>query len=236
METIGIINAGDSEVAPFLEKLRIIGTAEKAMLKFYECEYCGKRIVTLYTGVCKVNAAIATQLLIDMYSPDYIVNAGTCGGLDESVDIFDTVVATACVYHDVEMTNLTEFHPWLEKPFFEASELLLKKARLVKARTPIRFGTIATGEYFLKAEEQRKYLLENFPTVLAVDMESAAVAHTCYVNGIPFVSIRTVTDNGSAGGVETFEANVEKAAEISMEITLNLVENLKSEAKTHEKG
>lgn len=91
---VGIICAGDKEVAPIIGMLDECEITEKAMLKFYEANFEGVDIVTLFSGVCKVNAAIATQILIDTYKCDLIVNAGTAGGMDTTLEIFDTVVST----------------------------------------------------------------------------------------------------------------------------------------------
>ena len=126
---IGIICAGDDELAPFLEELEGSGTVEKAMLKFYEGKLCGFKVVILFCGACKVNAAIATQILIDTFHVDTVINAGTAGGMDPALKNFDTVISTEVAYHDVEEEILTEFHPWMKSVFFAADEKLLNYAK-----------------------------------------------------------------------------------------------------------
>ena len=111
---VGIICAGDREVAPFLPHIDNAKITEKAMLKFYEGTINDVSIVTLYSGVCKVNAAIATQILIETYGVNIIINAGTAGGMSTELDIFDTAISTEVAYHDVAPNILTEFHPWLD--------------------------------------------------------------------------------------------------------------------------
>ena len=101
MNKIGIICAGDTELEPFLHKIEIIKTTEKAMLKFYEGKIGDVTVIVLYSGVCKVNAAIATEILIDSFGVNIIINAGTAGGMDENVQLFDTVISEQCAYHDV---------------------------------------------------------------------------------------------------------------------------------------
>ena len=116
---VGIICAGDEELAPFLPLIENCKITEKSMLKFYEGKINNVEIVTLYSGVCKVNAAIATQILIDTFSVNIIINSGTAGGMAPNLEIFDTVISTEVEYHDVAPEILTEFHPWLEKSSFD---------------------------------------------------------------------------------------------------------------------
>lgn len=196
---IGILCAGDSEVLPFINMLDEYIITEKAMLKFYEGKIEGIDVVTLFTGVCKVNAAIATQILIDTYGCNIIINAGTAGGMDDSLEIFDTVISNEVAYYDVDDDILTEFHPWLDSIYFKADERLLNLAK--KAITNfntnynIVFGRMVTGEKFIEDERRESINIKYEP--LSVDMETASVAHVCYVNEIPFIAIRTITDTSS---------------------------------------
>ena len=127
---IGILCAGDDELAPFLPQIKEMKMTEKAMLRFYEGKLGGADVVALYSGVCKVNAAIATQILIDTFGVSTVINAGTAGAIDEKLNLFDTVVATDCCYHDVADDILTDFHLWMKTVFFESAPYLLEKENL----------------------------------------------------------------------------------------------------------
>ena len=127
---VGIICAGDREVAPFFPMIDECKVTEKAMLKFYEGKINDVNVVALFCGVCKVNAAIASQILIDTYNVDVIINAGTAGGMNYDLEIFDTVISTEVAYHDVAPNILTEFHPWIEDVFFKADYELLNLTRV----------------------------------------------------------------------------------------------------------
>ena len=111
MRKIGILCASDDELAPCLSHIKGRRTSEKAMLQIHEGTIGGWEAAALFSGVCKVNAAIAAQTLIDAYQADAVINAGVAGGMDESLHIFDTVVCTQAVYHDLDGENLTGFHP-----------------------------------------------------------------------------------------------------------------------------
>lgn len=225
---VGIICAGDREVAPFLPIICECKTTEKAMLKFYEGTISAVEVVVLFSGVCKVNAAIATQILVDTYHVDAIINAGVAGGMNEELEIFDTVISTEVAYHDVAPNILTEFHPWLENVFFKADQGLLSVAKKavdkLEQKNKVFWGRMVTGEAFI-ADEGRQKINEQFEP-LTVDMETASIAHVCYVNNIPFISIRCITDTATHSGTGHFEENCEKAASIAKDITVALLMEL----------
>ena len=227
---VGIICAGDREVAPFLPIICECKTTEKAMLKFYEGTISDVEVVVLFSGVCKVNAAIATQILIDTYHANIIINAGVAGGMDENLEIFDTVISTEVAYHDVAPNILTEFHPWLETVFFKADQELLRVAKKAVGKLEQNYkvflGRMVTGEAFI-ADEGREKINEQFEP-LTVDMETASIAHVCYVNNIPFISVRSITDTASHSGTGHFEENCEKAAGIAKDITVALLTELRN--------
>ena len=185
-QKIGILCPSDSEAAPFLADMEGVTETRKAMLRFYEGTFHGVDVVTLFSGVCKVNAALATQILIDSYQAGAVLNVGTAGALAPGLSVFDTVIATEAGYHDVSPEILTEFHPWLPAPVFPSDARLL--------------------------------------ALLSVDMETAAVAHVCYVNQVPFLAVRTLTDTADQRGAACFEQNCDKAAWIAKEVTRTLLE------------
>lgn len=228
---VGIICADDRELAPFLPIIEKHQITEKAMLKFHEEQIKGIDIVALFSGVCKVNAAVTTQILIDTYGVNVIINAGTAGGMNNNLEIFDSVISTEVAYHDVAANILTEFHPWLESVYFKADPKLLKLTRQAVSKIDVKgkvyWGRMVTGEVFV-ADEGRQQINEQFAP-LTVDMETASIAHVCYVNMIPFISIRNVTDTATHSGKGHFEANCRKASTIAKDITVALIEELHNE-------
>lgn len=225
---VGIICAGDREFAPFIASIDECRVTEKAMLRFHEGRIHGVDVVALYSGVCKVNAAIAAQILIDTYGVDAIINAGTAGGIDTKLEVFDTVISTEVAYHDVAPDILTEFHPWMKTVYFHADGGLLELSRHVVQRMGMKekvyWGRMVTGEAFI-TEEGRQSISERFRP-LTVDMETASIAHVCYVNNTPFISIRSITDTAEHSGSGYFEENCRKASSIAKEITVTLLEEL----------
>lgn len=172
-----------------------------------------------------MNAAAATQILIDDYGVDAVINAGTAGGMDESVGLFDTIVAETTFYHDVDDGILTEFHPWLPAARFEADPLLLAAAgRVCRRNAKVRRGLIVTGDRFV--DGGMRSLLNREYAPLAADMETAAVAHVCHVNAIPFLAVRCITDTSVCPGQDAFEKNCARASEIAADIVFEILREL----------
>ena len=200
---VGIVCAGDEELAPFLPVINNCKITERALLKFYEGAIQGIEIVALYSGVCKVNAAIASQILIDVFGTNLIINSGTAGGMNPNLELFDTVISTEVCYHDVAP---------------ERSKAAVKK---IEPAGNVFWGRMVTGESFITDEGRQKINDEYAP--FTVDMETASIAHVCYVNGIPFISIRCVTDTDVCRGICNFEENCAKASMIAKNITVALL-------------
>ncbi|WP_202710985.1 5'-methylthioadenosine/adenosylhomocysteine nucleosidase [Sporosalibacterium faouarense] len=225
MHKIGILCAGDEELKPFLSHIENIVVTEKAMLKFYEGNINSVSVVALYSGVCKVNAAIASQILIDTYCVDSIINAGTAGGMDNSINLFDIIISTQVVYHDVDDSILTEFHPWLSSIYFNADKNFLDIAKMTCNKfSNVHFGRMVTGEKFI--EDNNRDRINQKYSPLSVDMETASIAHVCYVNKIPFISVRSITDTAIHLGIEKFEENCTQASIITKNFVLEFLKEL----------
>ena len=198
------------------------------MPTFYEGTVGGIEAVALFSGVCKVNAAIAAPILIDTYGVDHMINAGTAGGMAPGLAIFDSVIATETAYYDVAPDVLTEFHPWLKSVYFKSDQELLdlthQAVDRMDAEGKVYWGQMVTGEAFV-ADEGRQTIHEQFAP-LTVDMEIAGIAHVCYVNSIPFIAVRSITDTAAHSGTRHFEENCQKASAIAKDITVALLEEL----------
>ena len=214
MQPIAILCPSDTELAPFLPLLTELREHEQAMLRIYQGRLDGLPVVALYSGVCKVNTALAVQLLLDRFGAGAIINCGTCGGMAPEARLFETVITTESAYHDVAGDILTDFHPWMPTVWFPSDPGLLAAARRVADRRQhLLLGRTVSGEQFI-TQENRDRIRQCFGA-LSVDMESAAAAHVCYVNRVPFLAVRTVTDTAAEAGEEVFDRNCARASEIS---------------------
>jgi len=153
----------------------------------------GKNEIVLHqSGIGKVNAAIKAAELIDKYPLDCLINTGVAGGLSHELHSMDTVAATQVVYHDVWCGEGNEYGQVQGFPArFEAAPMLLDAAK----RLPnIKTGLVTSGDYFISTKQQGDAILAHFPEALAVDMESGAIAQVCCAHGIPFLSLRIISD------------------------------------------
>lgn len=223
---IGIICATEAELNPVLADLTQMKITEKAMLRIYEGLIEGMPVAALTCGVCKVNAAIAAQILIDSFGCNVLINGGTAGGMNEDLAVFDTVVATEVAYWDVSGDILTEFHPFMKSIYFQSDKKLVGLAKKAAGSSPqkVVFGRMMTGEKFIDQENRREINQAHKP--LTVDMETAAIAHACHVNQVPFIAIRTITDTEKESGVDTFDQNCEKASQLSADFVKALLREL----------
>ncbi|MES9706451.1 5'-methylthioadenosine/S-adenosylhomocysteine nucleosidase, partial [Bacillus toyonensis] len=185
-------------------------------------------VVALYCGVCKVNAAIAAQILIDKFNVTHIIVTGVAGAIDKVLKIGDTVISTEIAYHDVDEGILTEYHPWMESVYFKTDSKLLELSRAVIENNQftqnVYFGKIVTGEAFI-SESGRTEIISTY-NPLCVDMETASIAHVCYANTIPFIAVRSITDTEEASGIEVFEDNCVSASHHSIHFVKKLLESL----------
>lgn len=211
---IGIICPVEAELEPYLQNMAVAGVFKKAMLSFYEGTLCGEKIAAVSCGVGRVNAAVAAQILIDTFKPGFIIVSGTAGGLYKGLDIGDTVISEDAVYHDLAPGMLTDYHPRMSSVFMRAGAGLIAgfKKALAGAALPQKtvFGRIATGETFIE-REGRAAIVEKY-SPLCVDMETAGIAHVCYLSEIPFIAVRSVSDTEEKSGLGTFRENCALAA------------------------
>ena len=222
---IGIIGPVEHEIMPFIDKIKNREVIKYAMLDYYIGDFEGISVVAVFSGVCKVNAAIAAQIMIDRFNIDRIILTGVAGALDDKLCIGDIVIGSEIAYHDVAKEILTGYHPWMEDIYFKADSDMIQQSieisKTLKRKSKCYVGRIITGEAFITEKERDKLIKDYGP--LCVDMESASVAHVCYVNKVPFLVIRSISDNADEEGLESFENNVAAVALNSLSLVEALI-------------
>lgn len=156
-------------------------------------------VVLWQCGIGKVNAAVGAMRLVQEHHPDVIISTGLAGGIDSKMQVMDVLAASQCVYHDVDCGSSLDCILGQVQglpPRFDADKHLLAHASTVPTTTGERLmsGLICTGDQFITDRERQNVIKQNFPDGLACDMESAAIAQTCHLLGIPFLSLRVISD------------------------------------------
>ena len=159
-------------------------------------------VIVQKCGIGKVNAALGAADMIAQYKPDVIISSGCAGGNGDDVNIQDVVVSTELVYHDVYCGTAIGHSVYGQvqglPERFKADPMLLDKASHLLTLSPshlsIHPGLIVTGDWFVDTKDKMREIIGHFPEAKAVDMESAAIAQTCYLRHVPFISFRVISD------------------------------------------
>ncbi len=195
---IGVIVAMDKELQLLLPLLGEMESHEVNGFTFYSGTLDQTPVIAMKCGIGKVNAALGTATLIDSYAPDLIINTGVAGGTGGSAGILDIVVGTRIAYHDVWCGPGTEWGDAAGCPrFFHTSDRVNSLPCLQEGDT-VKHGLICSGDIFVARSEDVARIRSLYPEVDAVDMESAAIAQTCYLRNVPFACIRVVSDTPGA--------------------------------------
>ncbi|MDE6207259.1 MAG: 5'-methylthioadenosine/adenosylhomocysteine nucleosidase [Muribaculaceae bacterium] len=223
---IGIIVAMDKELALLLPLMASPRTERHGRFEFHTGTIAGHSIVAAKVGIGKVNAALGTQAMIDFYSPDMVINTGVAGGTgltDKPVQVLDVVLPDRVAYHDVWCGPGTEPGQAAGCPMYFTSPLSDETAAAVGARR----GLLASGDIFVDKVSDIERIAAVHPDAVAVDMESAAIAQTCYLADVPFVCIRVISDTpGSEGNAAAYETFWQDAPERTFQAVEHLLELL----------
>ena len=184
-------------------------------------------------GIGKVNAALGAQRMINEFRPDVLISSGCAGGNGDDINVQDVVVSTELTYHDVycgtAIDNSTVYGQIQGLPArYPADPYLLKKAQqITPSSLRIHPGRIGTGDWVVDSKEKMRAIIEKFPEAKAVDMESCAIAQTCHLNRVPFISFRVISDiplrDTNASQYHDFWAQI---ADNSFQVTKTFVESL----------
>jgi len=218
---IGIIGAMAQEVEILAGQLDNAQRHEHAGCTFYRGQRHGLDITILQSGIGKVNAAVGTAVLLERFQPQAIINTGSAGGFAIDMNIGDVVISSEVRHHDVDVTAFGYEMGQVPgmPPAFAADSGLKSYAKGAIAdlnEVSVREGMIATGDSFMADPQRVEQLRQQFPDMLAVDMEAAAIAQSCHLFDVPFVIIRALSDiPGDTDNHLSFEQFLEVAAQHS---------------------
>ncbi|MBM7541707.1 5'-methylthioadenosine/S-adenosylhomocysteine nucleosidase [Amphibacillus cookii] len=214
---IGIIGAMDQEIALLKNEMDIHSEQVIANCLFIKGRLKSKDIVLLKSGIGKVNAAMATTILVERFQPDLIINTGSAGGLDPELDVGDIVIGEQVVHHDVDVTAFDYKYgqvPSMPEHYTADLNLILavEKANKKLSKVKSKRGLIATGDSFMQDPERVAYVQRQIPNIIAVEMEAVAIGQVCYQYDLPFVVIRALSDIAGKESAISFDEFLDQAA------------------------
>lgn len=227
---IGVIGAMDVEVETLKQAADIERKITRAEMEFCEGKLGGIDVVIVKCGMGKVNAGICVQILRDIFSVTHIINTGIAGSIN-TLDIGDIVVAVDTVQHDYDVTPIGFKKgeiPYTGLVAFKSDEALrekaVKAAKKVAPEAQVIEGRICTGDQFIDTKEKKERITSSFGGDCC-EMESGAIAQACYLNKVPFIIIRAISDKADSDETVDFKEFEERTAKLCASITEYMIKN-----------
>lgn len=231
MKKLGIIGAMDIEVAILKEKLENSRVTTLGQMEFHQGRLNGLDVVVVRCGVGKVNAAMCAQSLCDRFAVTHLVNTGIAGSLDATLDIGDVLVSRDAMYHDFDCDKFgypLGKVPGLDVIAFPADEEMIRLAfEASESLKPghTRIGRVASGDQFVARQEKKERIIA-LTGASCTEMEGAAIAQVAYLNGIPFVILRAISDKADDSAEMDYPTFERMAAEHCAAVTQALAGKL----------
>lgn len=226
---IGIIGAMEEEVIKLKANMQEVKVTHKASMEFNQGQLQGKEVVIVRSGIGKVNAAICAQILVDDFKVDVIINTGIAGSLNNDINIGDIVLSTDALQHDMDATGFgydPGVIPRMENSIFKADEKMLEIAEEVCKKelsgVGIHTGRIVSGDQFISDCDKKDWLVESFGG-FCTEMEGAAIAQAAYLNKIPFLIIRAISDKADHSAEMAYTDFVEIAIKNTVKLLTGFI-------------
>lgn len=232
MNRIGIIGAMEEEVSILKEQMTDVEVKVKASMEFNVGKLNGKEVVVVRSGIGKVNAGICTQILVDDFAVDGIINTGIAGSLKAEINIGDIVISTDALQHDVDATNFgypVGQIPRMEVLSFKADEVMAAQAEAsckeVNPQIGVFKGRVVSGDQFIADKAVKERIIANFQGY-CTEMEGAAIAQAAYLNHVPFVVIRSISDKADDSATMDYPTFEKQAIDNGVRLVKHMVSML----------
>ncbi len=229
MKRIGIIGAMDLEVEHLKGEMQISRIVDKAGMEFYTGTLKGVDVVIVRSGIGKVNAGLCAQILADVFQVTHIINTGVAGSLNAKLDIGDILISKDALYHDMDVRifgyQLGEV-PQMGCREFKADKSMMEAAvsscKEVNPDIHVEVGRILSGDQFISDKAKKETLIADFQGD-CTEMEGAAIAHSAYLNKIPFVIIRAISDKADDSAEMDYPTFEREAAKHSAKLVEHMI-------------
>ena len=231
---VGIIGAMEVEVRHLIAELGATAgePVSTAGMEFFEGRLGGVDVVVVRSGVGKVDAAVCAEVLIGRFGVTHVINTGVAGSLNNGLDICDVLVSTDAVHHDVDATNFGYEPgevPGLGRVAFPADPGLRRAAveavRAVAPEAGVLEGRVASGDQFVRADAVKARIRATF-SADCCEMEGASIAQACWLNDVPFVIVRAISDKADGSDAMDYPAFERRAADLCARIVDHMVASL----------
>ena len=230
MKLVGIIGAMEEEVMMLREQMTVTNVRSIAHTEYIRGNLAGREIVLAKSGIGKVNAAVCTQVMIDIFRIDALISLGVAGAISPELSIYDVVISRELIQHDV---NASAFGygrgeiPQMDTSVFKADPHLLhlteKACDVLDAKIKVIAGRVLGGDQFISKAEEREALYQVYAGDCAEIEGGAAIAQVCHLNRIPFVAVRSITDRADSTADIDFNEYTRQAALNSSKLLLQLL-------------
>ncbi|MGN0465679.1 MAG: 5'-methylthioadenosine/adenosylhomocysteine nucleosidase [Lachnospiraceae bacterium] len=211
MRKYGIIGAMEEEVEMLKGEMKNSKITMLAGMTFCEGILWNHPVVVVRSGIGKVNMAICTQILIDLFKVEALINTGVAGGLYSELSIGDIVLSSEAMQHDMDATGFGYQKgeiPRMDTYIFKADKGLIQAAKeaceTVNTDINCFVGRVVTGDQFIQSSVKKEQLIREFGGYCA-EMEGAAMAQVAFLNHIPFVIIRAISDKADDSAQMSYE-------------------------------
>ncbi len=229
---IGIIGAMEEEVIQIVNTMTDVKVVEIAGMKFNCGKLYKKDLVVVKSGIGKVNAAMCTQILVTYFKIQRIINTGIAGALNNIINIGDVVVSTDTLQHDMDAIGFgyePGVIPRMECSIFPADskliELAIKAGEIATPDIQIIKGRVVSGDQFITSHEKKEYLIKQF-SGFCTEMEGAAIGQVAYLNKIPFIILRAISDKADDSASMDYGVFEKKAIDHSIKLLKYMIQNI----------
>lgn len=198
-------------------------------LTFFEGKINEKECVLVESGVGKVNASRTSQILIDQFEIEYIINVGSAATANDDLKIGDIVIGKNLVQHDFDVTAFGHKKGYISNigESIQSDETLIKRFKnavnnIKNGEYKIKIGTIASGDIFCTDKKMKEKIHSKFDAD-AIEMEGAAIAQVCFLDNIPFIIVRSISDNPNGDNNITFDNYLKLASKRCGEILKKVI-------------
>ena len=229
MGRTGIIGAMEEEITLLKEKMEIEVVVKKASMEFYQDRLNGREVVLVKSGIGKANPGLCAQILVDVFNVNHLINTGIAGSLKAKINIGDVVVSSDAMQHDMDARTFGYARgeiPRMNTLSFPADPELIALAKAaceeVNPEIQVFVGRVVTGDQFIAGREIKEEIA-SWTGGSCTEMEGAAIAQAAYLNKVPFVIIRAISDKADDSASMDYPEFEKQAIEHSVRLVENFV-------------